>query len=94
MSWCRIDTCDREAVARGLCWPHYRRDVRGQDVDGPIHERPKTPWERLVGAIHAYMNVDDTDADGWERARDRLRKAAIAYALSLPRFGGLSSRRG
>ena len=44
--------------------------------------RHATTWERLCEAAIAYADADDADDGGsFMRARDRLRKAALAYSL-------------
>lgn len=57
--------------------------TRKQSLETPLAEPYASPWERLTAAALAYADVDDGDEEAFARARDRLRKAAVAYARSL-----------
>lgn len=82
---CSVEDCERDAACRGLCWAHYKRQARGRPVTGPLQQRD--PRATLRAAVQAVADVDtseDADAE-FERAQDRLRKAAVRYAESLRR---------
>lgn len=63
----------------GLCRGHYERRVRGAVVNVELRPRFETAWERFVEAVRAYADADSTDDVAFERAKDRLRKAARAW---------------
>lgn len=46
-------------------------------VNRLLTERPASSWERLTEAAIAYFEAEDSE---WDRARDNLRKSAVAYA--------------
>jgi hypothetical protein len=59
-------------------------------MTGPRHA---TEWERLTEASLKYAEASDDDRE-FMKARDRLRKAAIAYALSTTFAPRVVRRRG
>ena len=69
---CTVDDCEREAVARGLCWGHYKRAQRGRRVSGPLRHWGK-PGTALNEAALAMANAE-TNED-FVRFRERLRGA-------------------
>lgn len=85
---CDIIGCANAAVKAGLCWGHYKRRQRGQELDTPLASRePRpTPVERLFEAALQYAEAADDDE--YRRARYALRRNALEYALDgqgLPR---------
>lgn len=36
---CYAAECDRQVEVKGLCYSHYRRQMRGKDISTPIAER-------------------------------------------------------
>jgi hypothetical protein len=81
---CSVDGCYGVARRGGLCWGHVKRRTRKQTVNVLLVERPRSIFDRLQEAAITYCELKPTDDVGFERARDRLRKAAIAYARSVP----------
>ncbi|MBP2333277.1 MucR family transcriptional regulator [Corynebacterium freneyi] len=67
MTTCRAPGCDREAVARGLCMMHYKRERAGRDLAEPEVGSPSG---------HGRYGVLDVDGDrvlchecgGWYRS--------------------------
>lgn len=39
---CRVEICDRQDFANGLCRSHYRRERNGQDINTPIRSSQTT----------------------------------------------------
>lgn len=79
MSYCSDPECYREAIRNGLCETCRKRRRRGHLRPTNGH-RYENPWSRLTEAAIEYSNADsenDTDA---EKRRQRLRKAALAWA--------------
>lgn len=79
MTPCSVDACPNEAKKAGYCWGHWKRKGRGQTVNVPLAERPKSAIERLTEAALTYADAGDADEAEFERAKDNLRKAAAAY---------------
>lgn len=52
-------------------------------MSAPLAPTYETPWERLTAASLAYADAGDDD-EAFAKARDRLRKAALAYAGAEP----------
>ncbi len=76
--------CGRPAAPRHKrCWGHLKRVTRKQSLETPLAEAYSSPWERLTAAALAYADADDGDDESFARARDRLRKAAVAYGRAL-----------
>lgn len=87
---CASPECSKPVFRKGLCRGHYARPK-----DEPLAPRKQTPWERLVAAAIAYADgLEGTDREAWQRARDRLRKAAAAYGEALASARGRSAHRG
>lgn len=83
MGYCEAPDCFRETPARGgrYCEVHFKRLQRGRGLRGPSQARHPHPFARLVAVSLEYANAE-TD-EQFSRARDRLRKAAIAYVRKL-----------
>lgn len=80
---CREPDCFKPARRNGYCWGHHKRRMRRQVVSTPLAERPVSTWDRLTAAALAYADVGDSEGD-YDRAQDRLRKAAMAYGDRVP----------
>jgi hypothetical protein len=81
------EPCDRDATRGPRCYAHDQRRYRKEPMSAPIAKRHMTPLERLCEAALAYADADVGDEGAWNRARVRLRKAAVAYNKYL-RTGG------
>ncbi len=57
--------------------------TRKQSMATPLAPTYESPWDRLTAAALAYADASD-DEDEFAKARDRLRKAAVAYARTAP----------
>ncbi|QDE83188.1 hypothetical protein BHS07_17385 [Myxococcus xanthus] len=57
--------------------------TRGRSMSTPLAPAYESPWERLTAAALAYADASD-DEEEFAKARDRLRKAAMAYARTAP----------
>jgi len=84
---CSVQGCTRVAAPRRHheCWTHIkRRQRRSPPIEEPVRP-PAYPssWTRLETAAIVLGNVDSLDEDAYQRARERLRKAAVTYATSL-----------
>lgn len=77
---CTVDDCLNEATRGGLCWGHARRRRRRKKAGklGPP-KRAGCEWDFLTEAALAYADADPLNEERWRKARDNLRKAAIAY---------------
>lgn len=84
MGMCTVDDCLEEAFCKGLCQMHLKRQHRGASLGKPKQERT-TPFRRLLDACLTYSDAE-SDED-YARARDRVRKAALAYARKLSSKG-------
>lgn len=80
MHFCSVDGCERPAKRSGVCWAHAKRKVRGVVVDGALARRYASQWERLTEAALHYADVGD-DERAYKLAKDRLRQAALDYAM-------------
>ena len=89
---CAVPGCGSLAAPRwhSECWPHVKRRRRGIPVDRPVKPRAhKSPLARLEAAAIALGDADTMDDSAYERARERLRKAANYYAEArVPRARG------
>jgi len=65
-----------------LCPGHLRRLERGLPVDVELRQKNQTPRQVLVEACLNLLEVKPTDDAGWRKGWDRLRKAAVRYALT------------
>lgn len=86
-AFCFIGDCDKEAHRYGMCWMHAKRFQREQRLNPPPRsESYDGPFGRLMEAAVSLNDLAATDDEGWFKARDRIRKAAVAYvrALSKP----------
>lgn len=84
---CSEADCRNAAAPRHKrCWAHLKRVTRGQSMSTPLAPAYESPWERLTAAALAYADASD-DEEEFAKARDRLRKAATAYA----RTGGVGA---
>lgn len=80
---CSFDECPNLSRRTGLCWGHVKQQQRGQPLTPLRTGRIASNWNRLAEAALAYGEVDSTDDLNWNRGRDNLRKAALAYASGL-----------
>lgn len=85
---CSQSDCGEPAQRGGLCWGHVKRATRRQTVSGLLKERYRSPWDRLMEAMFAFYELKATDDEGFRKARDNFRKAAIAYVDSLKKRRG------
>lgn len=76
---CSAD-CPREVYRGGLCRSHYERKRLGLGTGAEVRAYGLTPWQRVWEVFFDLHDLKPTDGRGWERARDRLRKALGAYA--------------
>lgn len=76
---CREDLCPSEARRNGLCWAHAKRRKLGTSNAKEIRPWGRTPKALLIDAALHYLEVDETDEQGWELAWHRLRMAARRY---------------
>lgn len=74
---CSVSDCEREAVARGMCWGHYKRTQRGRPSSAPLRPRGN-PWNRVFEAGLALAGAEE-DED-FARLRERLRGAIRNFA--------------
>lgn len=85
---CAIEACGWPAYRAGLCRGHYERKRLGLPVDVELERRGpgrgRSAWEVLWDAVLHVNDLRATDDDGWERARERVRMAAVRYVRSLP----------
>lgn len=51
---CKSPECDRDAFAKGFCFAHYRRQLRGGDPTAPIRTHGLVP---LPGPIRVEQHV-------------------------------------
>lgn len=82
---CSVDGCLNEAARAGLCWSHVKRRSRKLPVNVELEELPRSPFDRLLQAAFVFSELVATDDAGWKRARDNLRKSAVAYVAALLR---------
>lgn len=87
---CLEEDCPNVASKGGRCWAHLKRKSEGRGMLRPVQSAYDTPWDRLTDAALEYRDAKDpSEAPGkdveraFSRARDKLRKAAINYAVSL-----------
>lgn len=76
---CSVDGCPRQAEHDGLCQGHLKRRQRGQVVNEPLAARP-SGVERLTEAALRYAAAEGEE--DFRRAKDNLRKAAVAVQTS------------
>lgn len=81
--YCRVQDCEREAERVDLCALHRKRFQRqaAELTTGVL--RRTDPWDRVFEAAKELFMVLDSDDEGYERARERLRKAAKSYGAWL-----------
>lgn len=78
---CTVDGCLRPARRSGLCWAHLWRRAHGRPL-GDIREQGQTPKQVLLEAVYDFVDTDASDRRAWRKAWDRLRKAAVRYAVA------------
>lgn len=80
MALCSVDDClaNGESKRGGLCAGHAKAKEQGRPMR-ELAERHRSRMQRLIAAALHLADVDGFDALAWERAKDRLRKAASAY---------------
>ena len=76
---CAFDGCPTPSQRGGYCWGHVKQAQRtGHRTD--LRERHASLAEGLrLAAIH-LADLAATDDEGWRKAWDRLRMAALRYA--------------
>jgi hypothetical protein len=80
---CKQPDCINLAQRAGNCWAHHKRRFRnGTRVEGALVRRHQPPVEALTEAALGYWEAEEDDE--YAKALDRLRKAAVRYAQSLP----------
>jgi hypothetical protein len=72
---CSVDECETPVERAGLCGAHYKRKRLGH---APHKLARPRGLERLTEAALAYAGAEDDET--FRKARDNLRKSAIAYA--------------
>lgn len=77
---CRSNGCRNEPARAGLCWTHVKRRQLDRPMDPEVRRHYQDRQEMLWEAIFSALEVSPTDDEGWERARARVRMAAIRYA--------------
>lgn len=83
MSYCDVGDCTNATRAgHHMCPMHEKRAARDQPLQGPLLvDRSLSPWQRV---IEACLDLADADSDnGFRRAENRLRAAAIAWSVSV-----------
>jgi hypothetical protein len=89
---CLVADCGKPAALKkngsfregGYCYACARQRHRtGGTQRNVIRQSYETPFERLMESGIVLTELRCTDDEGWERSRDRMRKAALGYALSL-----------
>lgn len=78
-AFCSVSECVNAARKAGLCWGHFKRRQRGQSANGELRPSVMTPDQVLTEAALAYAEADVADDGAFQRAWDRLRKAAAIY---------------
>ncbi len=83
---CIAPDCGRKHYGRGLCWTHYSRTFKGQDVGAPVRGKPAEPQARVTFRLPATLKalVDQAaekaglDPSEWWRklAADKLKGSA------------------
>lgn len=81
---CEWPECVNEARGDRLCAAHRKRLQRsrhggGTPMSAPMRPRCQEPWERLTAAVLNYAEASAEDERAYQLARDRLRKAVMAY---------------
>lgn len=80
---CEVDGCRRAAEAkRRYCRGHRERVIDGKPLQGEVRPYRRAPWETLMEAVFSFIEVDDSDGKGFERAKKRLRTAARRWVLA------------
>lgn len=74
---CAFDGCTANAQRQGLCWGHLRQK-RLQRPLRKLRDR-SGPKDAFMGAVLNYLELAPTDDAGWQRAWNRLRRAAHRY---------------
>lgn len=72
---CAVDGCTNAVRKGGYCWGHYKRKQRRKVVSSPLTFRPGDV-ERLQESALTYAGAESDEE--WRRARDNLRKSAVA----------------
>jgi hypothetical protein len=81
---CAVDGCRNPARRGRLCWAHLKRRARGRPVSGTeIRPRNWTRQDLLLEAAISLVDLPATDDEGWRRAVQRLRMAALRYARTV-----------
>lgn len=84
-STCEVGDCTRVARRSGRCWAHIKQAQLKKPLMA-VRERPRSAWEGLTEAFQVYCDKELISEDEFRKAKDRARKAAIAYANSLGRL--------
>lgn len=80
---CCVDDCERNVYRGDLCRGHYARQRTGKAVRVPL--RPYgDPKRALLEAALAVADALDNDESQWERAWNRLYKAAVRVSDKVP----------
>ncbi len=93
MKTCDVSWCDEKVVARRLCSAHYRRALRGADLDAPIGPTAKRNRPRPIRhcSIDACPNVVYATA----LCKSHYRRKMLGYQVDAPwrNRNGLAERR-
>lgn len=83
MTTCSVPTCDRDVYAKGMCAPHYGRQLKGMPLDKPIRVRA-TKTATLEDKL--LVGLPDRPADGcweWKRAVTKLGYGKIGHSRTI-----------
>lgn len=86
MQPCSVDGCPNAAKRGDLCWAHLKRRARQKPMTDPLSYKARgysSPWEHLQRAAVRLADADSEDDAEYERRKDVLRKAALAYIRHL-----------
>jgi hypothetical protein len=78
---CSVEGCDRQARRVGMCWAHEKRRRYRKPVSVSLPPADQSPGDRWLVLAMAVADADELP--DLERALDRMRKAALAYAKRL-----------
>jgi hypothetical protein len=77
---CCEPNCESPADMSGRCWAHWKRRERGQSASATVRKQLSRE-ARLWEAFYASLEIDEFDDEAWERARARVRMAALRFAV-------------
>lgn len=86
---CAVESCAKPAYAKGYCWAHYTRQLRGKPMDKPLRHRMANGGD----CINCQAKIKN-NRSGWSMCDQcfRVRRRAIIRTACIEIMGGKCTR--